>query len=919
MKRYLILLALFACTFTTNAQYYSSDWYSSPESEASMKLYYKQIFHCQGKVYGTDEFTPDPYPLQGANIVMTCLGDTTQTSGNSAWKDGDFWIGIWSKNRIKDTRVHVRITYLGMETFDTIMQVEKTKEDGVDSYNFVLDSICLHSIPVTLAEAEVVAELQRMYQHGDTIIFNAGAYEMPTGSVLLDLVRRLPGLKYEKGELTYLGESIEEIRLNGEHFFEHDMSIALNNMPSDKLKSLKVYEVPDDTLNVHSDNHYIMDMETNEPIAKTIFANVGAGTNEQFDKYQASLNLSAWVQNKGDISTYWNMSNIPEGGYSLEEKNQYGNLYYDHQFGKTTVGASASYNSYYNRNRSSNLSKTYMPDYTQSSVSESESASGSGNWNGNININRRVGKTSYVYVSGGINTSRSDGNSESNDSLTNEYQNADSVCAISSSRQSSKHDSNSKGYNFNMNFNTRFKEDSKYSLRVNTSINQSDGENVSETYNENHFYQKKKTNGEDSIMTIKHLVTSPSNNTSFNTNISLDREFGDEGNGWIGLGYNISYSGNDGESRYDDILDGCLQNVDSLHQANRQSSIRQGISLDFTISDSIYRFNVYSTVTPVNEKADKTISDKTEHLEQKGMTYNANANIQVKVFSLSRISLRYSCRNSLPGLNNQSTLTDYSDPMNISEGNRNLKNGFSHDISFEYMLKSWMTASIQYGTQRNAISSLTMIERETGARRTRPENINGNWNHSERLFFSYPFDDLSLTLNVNHSFQHRISYVQSFSDVTPSTSASDYRNFSCSLNAGYSNRNWLFQAESGYSKEKNKSDYITQSNGGQRINCRGSIEYTSDFGLGASTDISLDKPFGYELSSANEAECMWNMNAHYRFLKSKQAEFSLTWRDILNDFNGFDSYVSATGWGESRTYGYTSMFIIAFSYRFNSF
>ncbi len=913
MKRLLLPLALLFCLCTVMK---AQDWYSSPQSEASMKLYLKQYFSCNGRVFGVDEFSPEAYPLQGANIVIKCMGDTTLTDGSSAWTDGSFWTGISSKNRLKDTRLHIRITYLGMETFDTIIQADKRKEDGIDMYNVVLDSICLHSEPLTLAEAEVVAELQRMYQHGDTIIFNAGAYEMPTGSVLLDLVRRLPGLKYEDGALTYLGESIQEIRLNGEHFFERDMSIALNNMPSDKLKSLKVYEVPDDTLDVHSDNHYIMDMETKEPMNKTIFANVGAGTNEKFDKLRTDAGLSAWVSGKGDVGASWSSSNIPQGGYSLESDNKYGSLYYDHEFGKTNVSVWGNYNSNFSRDRNEGLSVTYMPDYTQTGVNENESSYGGDSWGGNMSVSRRMGDYGYLSASGGMNRSSSHNESQNRDSLNNEGQGP-----ISTTSQSYVSDGSNRSYNFNINFNTGFSEDSEYSLSASTGISTNSSDNISENSSYSRFYQKKMSGNpeEDSTRTIRHLIYSPSSGKNLNSHISIDRSFGKDGNGWLGLGYSVSYSENESERRYDDILDGCLQSVDSLHHTQNNSNFNQSVNLNFTISDSLYRFNMYGTATPVSQKYSSTIGGRPEELEQKGVTYNASANFQINVFKQSRFSLRYSCNNSLPDITSRSSVTDYSDPMNISEGNGNLKGSFSHNVSLEYILKSLISAQISYGNTRNSISSLTMIDRETGARRTRPENINGNWNHSERLFFSYPFDDLSLTLNLNHSLRHNVSYVQSFTDSKPSTSASDYRSMGATIDAGYSNSNWMLTASAGYSRERNKSDYIEKANGGQRLNCNTRVEYTSDFGLGASTDFRLDKPFGYELNSANDAEYMWNLNLNYKFLKSKQAVVSLEWHDILNDYDGFDSYVSSTGWSENRTFGYTSMVILSFSYRFNSF
>ncbi len=913
MKRLLLSLALLLCCICSTMK--AQDWYSSPQSAASMKLYVKQIYQCEGRVFGVDEFSPEAYPLQGANVVVTCVGDTALTDGSSAWTDGSFYTSMWIRDRLKDTRLHIKVTYLGMETLDTIIQPQKSKIEGIDAYVVELDSICLHSEPLTLAEAEVVAELQRMYQHGDTIIFNAGAYEMPTGSVLLDLVRRLPGLKYEDGTLTYLGESIEEIRLNGEHFFERDMSIALNNMPSDKLKSLKVYEVPDDTLNVHSDNHYIMDMETNEPMDKTLFVNAGAGTNEKFNKYQANLGLSAWASGKGDVSAYWNGSNIPDN-YQLESDSQYGNLYYNHEFGKTTVGASASYSDNSSRTKNESLNVTYMPDYTQTGTGTSEGFYGSGNWNGNINVSQRIGERVYLNASGGLNGSHSNNESSSTDSLNNEGQGP-----ISTTLQSSKSHSSGHGYNFNINLYTGYSEDSKYSVNASASMNASDSESTSENSSYSHFYQKKMAGDpeKDSTRTIRHLVTSPSGDRRFNTRVSINRELGKDGNGWLGLGYNMSYSENHSEDKYDDILDGALQSVDSLHHTQNYSSIRQGVNLDFTVSDSVYRLNIYGTVTPVVEKYSSTIAGRPESLQQKGLTYNASANLQIKLFKLDQLTFRYSCNSNLPGISSLSSVTDYSDPMNISEGNRNLKGSFNQNVSMEFMLRTWMSANVSYGTTRNSISTLTMIDRETGARRTRPENINGNWNHSERLFFSYPFDDVSLTLNLSHNLRHNVTYVQSFTDSKPSVGESDYRNIGCTLDAGYSNKNWLFRAAASYSKEHNKSNYMEKGNGGQRFGCRSSIEYTSDFGLGAETQFNLDKPFGYELSSANDTECMWDLSANYRFLKSKQAELSLTWHDILNDYDGFDSYVSSTGWSESRTYGYSSMIIISFNYRFNSF
>ena len=191
----------------------AQDW-DSPEIESMLRAYIKQSFTVEGKVFGVDDYEPDPYPLQSANVKITLMGDTTEVTGTSVDRDGYFWNYTSRRDRLKDTRIRVTISYLGMETYDSIYSPKAKRESGIQTFTVKIDSLVLHSNPLTTEEVEIVAELQRMYQRGDTVIFNADAYEMPTGSVLLDLVRRLPGLKYSDGKMTYLGRDINEIRLS---------------------------------------------------------------------------------------------------------------------------------------------------------------------------------------------------------------------------------------------------------------------------------------------------------------------------------------------------------------------------------------------------------------------------------------------------------------------------------------------------------------------------------------------------------------------------------------------------------------------------------------------------------------------------------------------------------------------------------
>ena len=888
--------------------YSGGDW-SDPEMESFLRTYIKQLYQVEGKVFGVDDYEPTPYPLQGANIKVTCMGDTTAFDGMAADKDGSFWVYMSRRDRLKDTRLRVTVSYLGMGTLDTIFDLKAKRVDGIDTYVVQLDSVILRSNPLTTQEVEIVAELQRMYQRGDTIIFNADAYEMPTGSVLLDLVRRLPGLRYDDGQMTYLGRSIEEIRLNGDSFFKRDMSIALNNMPTDKLKSLKVYEVPDDTLNRMSDNHLVMDMETKDPMSRTMFANVEAATTNRFDRYSVSLNGSTWKQGGSELYASLSHNTIPsEYSHSLKQESTYGSLYLDKQFEKVSVDGSASYSRGYSENKDANYNKMFMPEFTQNSYSESESSSGSNSLNGSASARWRMGEKGWMNVN--MSYSRSDSKSSSNtlDSISNEGEGL-----VSFTRQSNRSESGSNSYGVNMGFNTRFGKDDTYSLYSNFNYNGSQGEGVSYNESESRFYKLN-----DSTRIVNHRILTPSHNNTVSGNINLDRSIGV--NGYLGLGYSFSYNGSTSVQNYEDIAaDGTMSSVDSLHYDKRNSDVSNSVDLSYYYTDSLYRINVSAQASPRVMTIDNEQQGKNEHIRNFGVQYHTNVNLRVKVFKKSEVGVGYTGSNGLPGVSQLSTVTDYSDPMNIHEGNSSLKNSFTHSVNAEFQLRSYLRTNITYGTTRNEITTLTRLDKATGARRTSPANINGSWNMNEYMFLTYPFRDLSLSIAANHSFRHNVAYVQSYTDSEPEKSATDWNQLGFNVSGAYSNSSLMLRAETGYSIDRSKSDYLDKSNGGRRFSASCEMAYTTRFGFGASTTCDFNKPFGYEMAEANRAECLWNISVEYGFLKDRRAEVNVTWRDILKSYNGFSAQVSGTSWNESRTFGDTSMIVITFRYRFNDF
>ncbi len=92
-----------------------------------------------------------------------------------------------------------------------------------------------------LDEVVVKTSKVKMVMKGDTIVYNADAFELANGSMLDALIARLPGAELKDGVIKVNGEYVNELLLNGESFFKGDPSVALQNLPAFTVKNLKVY------------------------------------------------------------------------------------------------------------------------------------------------------------------------------------------------------------------------------------------------------------------------------------------------------------------------------------------------------------------------------------------------------------------------------------------------------------------------------------------------------------------------------------------------------------------------------------------------------------------------------------------------------------------------------------------------------
>lgn len=430
MTYYRFLLATLASTALTM----SSPTASAQEKEARKVSLYGQVF---------DSFTRT-YLDSAVVTVMTAdstvvASDTARTyrSGTRVWgqsysidvpaQSARFIIQAvapdylpasidYELNRIgRNSSFHVPAIYLKKTGKDTMMEKK-------------------------LDEVVVKASKVQLVWRGDTMVYDATAFNLAEGSMLDDLIRQLPGAELkEDGEILINGEKIDYLTLNGKDFFKGKNKMILENLPYFTVKNVQVFHKS--TRESEYLGHdiekkdYVMDVQLKREYAEGYIANAEAagGTHDRWlarafglrytDNARLTLfgnanniNENRRPGSEGD----WTPSNQPMGQRTYETLNA--NYRYERQ-GKWEDEASASVAWNNTENESCTTSTTYMQTGNVLTRSQNASRSKSVSLNASNNFYLKAPLYLQSGTSFNISPTRSwaNGNSEtlSNDTLTN--------------------------------------------------------------------------------------------------------------------------------------------------------------------------------------------------------------------------------------------------------------------------------------------------------------------------------------------------------------------------------------------------------------------------------------------------------------------------------------------------------------------
>lgn len=186
-------------------------------------------------------------------------------------------------------------------------------------------SIALDDMPIqrkrmedkehTLDEVVVKSTKIKMVMKGDTLVFNAEAFNLPQGSMLDALIRQLPGATLNShGEIFINGRKLDYLTLNGKDFFKKDNKTLIENLPSYTVKDLQVFEKSTEkskALGVDVEKKdYVMDIQLKKEYEKNFIANadIAGGTNSRYATKLFGLYFNPRLQ----MSVFANLNNVNE-------------------------------------------------------------------------------------------------------------------------------------------------------------------------------------------------------------------------------------------------------------------------------------------------------------------------------------------------------------------------------------------------------------------------------------------------------------------------------------------------------------------------------------------------------------------------------------------------------------------------------
>lgn len=681
-----------------------------------------------------------------------------------------------------------------------------------DNKDLAMGKIVLGAEAIMLKGAVVTAMAQKVTLKEDTFVYNSSAYRTPEGSVVEELVKRLPGAEVsDDGTIKINGKEVKKILVDGKEFMTGDTKTALKNLPTSIIEKIKAYDEKSDLSKVtgidDGEEQTVLDFGVKKGMNKGLISNIDLGVgnknrynmrgmggyfndNNRFMLFANANNTSDRGFGGGPGRGFWgganglNASKMIAANYNYELKDKF-------KF-NTSLRWNHSDGDIWSRRSSEN----FMGSSSSFSNSLSQSFSRSNSWNGNIRLEWMPDSMTNILFRPSISWNTSDGrntglSAQFNDdpyeyvddplqdaflkdlstgeskSKLNELQKL--VNSQENSGLSYSDNNNMKGmlqYNRKLNFqgrNITFRADAKYTDKDSKSI----------SLKNTRYYLAELEQGKNASDINRYNLT-PSKDYSYAGQVTYSEPLWKATFLQFSYKFTYSYSKSDRSTyRFDDYsFDGIIP----VYRTWGSYLDRVGNNWEDTKDDDLSKYSEYKNYTHDIQVMMRFIRNKYNlnfgvmiQPQRSNFIYDYMGNhtdtvrtvtnfsptldFRYRFSKMSNLRINYRGTTSQPSISQLLNVVDDSDPLNISKGNPGLKPSFTQNFrlfynNFVQNHNKGVMTFVNFSTTRNSISNKVEYDEKTGGRTTTPENINGNWNVMGAFMFNCSIDSAGVW-NIN--------------------------------------------------------------------------------------------------------------------------------------------------------------------------
>ena len=868
--------------------------------------------------------------------------------------------------------------------FTSVGYTPLTKSVKVDGKSDVaLGNITFGADAIMLKGAVVVGQAARVTVSEDTFVYNASAYRTPEGSVIEELVKRLPGAQVsDDGTVTINGKEVKKVLIDGKEFMTGDTKTALKNLPVSIIDRIKAYDEKSDLAKVtgidDGEEQTVLDFGIKKGMNKGMFGNVdaSAGTHSRY----AERLMGAFFKDNTRIMLMGNLNNVNDRGFpggggrgrfggglnGLNTSKMAGANFNLEPSDKFKLDGSVRWNHSNGNVRTEQSTENFVSTVGSFSNSLNQSFTRSDSWDARMRLEWKPDTMTNIMFRPRFSYSTSDGRSSSASASYNDdpYDYVDNPLSdesislldadglmVNTRRNNSITYSDSKQVGAMLQVNRKLNSRGRNAtVRADVSYSEGDSKNLS-TSNV-HLYQVLNELGNDSTYQTNRYNTTPTKTLNYSLQFTYSEpiframflqfsyKFNYKFNKSDRATYDFSNLGEDffadvaneyrGWGNYFSRLQNPLESYldTDLSRYSEYKNYIHEFQLMLRVIREKYNFNVGVMVQPQRTRFIQNYQGISVDTVRNVVNVTPTLDFRYRFSKLSTLRVNYRGTTSQPGMTDLLDIVDDSDPLNITMGNPGLKPSFTNTLRVFYNNyiqdhQQAMMAHVNYSNTRNSISNMVTYDEQTGGRTTRPENINGNWNLSGAFMFNTALDSIGMwTVNTftNVRYNNYVGYLALDRNSNSQKNTTKTVQVGEQLALSYRN-SWLEVSLDG-SLDYTHTRNLLQSQSNLdtwQFAYGGSFNFYLPWGMSVSTDLHQNSRRGYSDASMNTNELIWNAQLSQSFLKNNALTVSLQFYDILHQQSNFSRTINAMQRSDTQYNSINSYAMLHAIYRVNIF